>query len=161
MNNESWLVIHPTSNWVNYNSKMILYLSPITISVLIHSITSHESWIVSHDSRVIPPLRVIHNSKIIQPIPIYSLCAYILTVYNMNHESWLPSHSTSSFFWPRTCTLLPWSIPESFTEIGPSTWAPTFHKPQKPTLPPDPPLYFQPAAPAGLDHLQHFKPQMF
>ena len=89
MNNESWLVIHPTSNWVNYNSKMILYLSPITISVLIHSITSHESWIVSHDSRVIPPLRVIHNSKIIQPIPIYSLCAYILTVYNMNHESWL------------------------------------------------------------------------
>ena len=149
MNNESWLVIHPTSNWVNYNSKMILYLSPITISVLIYSITSHESWIVSHDSQVIPPLRVIHNSKIIQPIPIYSLCAYILTVYNMNHESWLPSHPTSSFFGRGRAHY----CPDQFLKVSQRLGKALGHQPvtsyRIPTLPPHPPIYCQPASMAG------------
>ena len=55
----------------------------------------------------------------------------------MNHKSWF----ILSLTLPRTCTLLPWSIPESFTEIGPSTWAPTCYNAQDSHPSPHTPLY--------------------
>ena len=76
-----------------------------------------------HNSWVILPLILIHNSWILLPNPIYTPLLYNLSLWS--HKSW----NHGSLIIPpltltRTLTLLPRSIPESFTVIGPAMCEP-------------------------------------
>ena len=119
MNRESWLFNYLTSN---IESQFLLFWND-SFDILYPSrplVWSNESWVMIHDSRVIPPLILIHVFLFILIIPInkYFLSLYALSKgwWIMNHESWFIPPLTL----PRTVTLLPRSIPESFIVIGPA-----------------------------------------
>ena len=116
---ESWIMT-PESSYLSYwitipNSFKITPLYSLSQNAL-----SKKQWIMIHDSGVIPPLILNRNFLFILIIPIneYFLSLYALSKgwWIMNHESWFIPPLTL----PRTVTLLPRSIPESFSEIGPA-----------------------------------------
>ena len=115
---ESWIMTpFYLSYWITIpNSFKITPLYSLSQNAL-----SKKQWIMIHDSRVFPPLILNHDFLFILIIPInkYFLSLYALSKrwWIMNHESWFIPPLTL----PRTVTLLPRSIPESFTVIGPST----------------------------------------
>ena len=103
---------------------------------------------MSHDSLLILPLIMIHNSWIIllnHHLYSTSLWALSKKQWIMIHESWIILPLTL----PRTLTLLPWSIPESFIVIGPATCQPIGKKGQDSQSPPTPPYIPTPASLAG------------
>ena len=95
---------------------------------------NHDSWVLNH-----------HNSKIDSLLlsnP-YKPHLYYTSVKSLSKKPWIMIHQSwfiPPLTLPRTVTLLPRSIPESFRVIGPATREPIGYTVQDSHPPPTPPI---------------------
>ena len=105
---------------------------------------NHDSWLSIH-----------HSSNIDSQFPNQFTCPHLYSVslYTvldaMNHESWLLSHPTSNFFGRGRGHYCPDQFLKVLRRLDQALESQPVTTPRIPNLPPDPPLYCQPASPAG------------